>query len=593
MTSTADLGSLVLLPQPRVLIPTSGGAPASSEPVTQHDPSLPPEGYVLDIGDSGIQLRHADPAGARYGTEALRQLRLQFGGRIPGLHIEDSPDLAVRGYMLDISRGRVPTMGYLRRLVDLLSLVRINQLQLYTEHTFAYAAHEPVWRDASPMTPEQVRQLDGWCQDLGIELVANQNSFGHMEHWLAHEPYRGRLAECPDGYEWGGARREPTTLEPTEAAADFALSLFRELLPNFRSRTVNIGCDETQEVGRGRSAARVAQVGSTEVYVEHLIRLATPLVHDGFQVQFWGDILYKHPKVLPRLPDGVIPVPWTYEAARSVDDLPDSVRARLAAVGVDAADFVAGFAPQIPTFAEAPFPFIVAPGTSTWNSLIGRIDNAYGNLDDAADSARNNGADGVLITEWGDGGHLQPPSVGWLPIAYGAAQAWCRATNRDLDMATAADLHLFADGEHRLGTVLERAGRLWNRTGRLAFNSSPINTALLFPAGRDQSPIDVEPTEAALDTLEQALSDVAAAQPDAVDGADITVELTAALRLARHGVWRLLREAGANCPSDAELRVDLGDALDAHLAAWDRRSRPGGREIGEGRLRRTLAEYEA
>lgn len=590
MTSFPAAGSAVLLPRPRRLTPTSGSAASAAHPVHQPDPSLPAEGYVLDIGDQGTSLRHADAAGLRYGTETLRQLRHQFGERIPGLRIEDHPDLRVRGYMLDISRGRVPTMGYLRRLVDLLALLRINQLQLYTEHTFAYAAHEVVWRDASPLTAEEVCQVDAWCQEAGIELVANQNCFGHMEHWLAHEPYR-QLAECPDGYQLHGAHRAPTTLEPTEASADLALSLFHELLANFTSRTVNIGCDETQEVGRGRSAARVAQVGSTEVYVEHLLRLATPLVQDGFQVQFWGDMLYRHPDVMGRLPQGVMPVPWTYEAARAVEDLPLAVRNRMAEAGVDAADFVSGFAPQIPTFAGAPFPFLVAPGTSTWSSLIGRLDNAYGNLDDAADSARRAGAQGVLITEWGDGGHLQPPSAGFPPIAYGAAQAWCRTANQDLDVAAALDAHVFADDGHRLGAMLDTVGRLWARTGRVTFNSSPINTALLSPAASDPPPLDVAATRSALDTLEQALVDAAAARPQAPDGPEVTTELAAALRLARHGVWRLLREADAPRPTDAELRADLAEAIDAHVAAWDRRSRPGGREIGEARLRATLAEY--
>ena len=30
---------------------------------------------------------------------------------------------------------------------------KINQVFLYTEHTFAYEGHETVWKDADPLTP--------------------------------------------------------------------------------------------------------------------------------------------------------------------------------------------------------------------------------------------------------------------------------------------------------------------------------------------------------------------------------------------------------------------------------------------------------
>src|SRR5690606_20575826 len=101
-----------------------------------------------------------------------------------------------------------------------------NHLELYVEHTFAYADHEVVWRDASPLTADDLRWLDGRCADAGIELVANQNTFGHMERWLRHDRYRSR-AECPDGATnpFSGRPMAPATLAPTPDNAEFALAL--------------------------------------------------------------------------------------------------------------------------------------------------------------------------------------------------------------------------------------------------------------------------------------------------------------------------------------------------------------------------------
>lgn len=82
-------------------------------------------------------------------------------------------DGLVQGYQLDISRCKVPTMSTLFRMVDFLASLGYNQFQLYTEHTFAYSKHETVWREASPMTPDEIRALDSYCAERGIELVPN------------------------------------------------------------------------------------------------------------------------------------------------------------------------------------------------------------------------------------------------------------------------------------------------------------------------------------------------------------------------------------------------------------------------------------
>ena len=115
---------------------------------------------------------------------AEAQLFRQFPNGVPCLHIEDWPDFPTRGVMIDISRDKVPTMATLYALVDLLASMKINQLQLYTEHTFAYRNHPEAWAEASPMTGEEILALDAYCRARFIQLVPNQNSFGHMERWL-------------------------------------------------------------------------------------------------------------------------------------------------------------------------------------------------------------------------------------------------------------------------------------------------------------------------------------------------------------------------------------------------------------------------
>ena len=75
---------------------------------------------------------------AHYAAQTLRQLVRGEGARLPALEILDWPSLAYRGVMMDVSRGKVHTLATLKRVVDELSLFKMNVLQLYTEHTFVF-----------------------------------------------------------------------------------------------------------------------------------------------------------------------------------------------------------------------------------------------------------------------------------------------------------------------------------------------------------------------------------------------------------------------------------------------------------------------
>ena len=212
------------------------------------------ENYQLKISSEGIALNAKTETGWFRGLTTLGQIVRECRSALPCLLIEDGPELSGRGYMLDISRCKVPTQDALYELVDTLAVLKYNQLQLYTEHTFAYRNHQIVWENASPLKAEEIQSLDTYCYNRHIELVPNQNSFGHMDRWLRHVAYK-HLAECPNGYThpmlgplaWGG------TLKPDEESIDFVSKLYDELLPNFRSNRVNVGSDEPWELGQGCS----------------------------------------------------------------------------------------------------------------------------------------------------------------------------------------------------------------------------------------------------------------------------------------------------------------------------------------------------
>jgi hypothetical protein len=543
-----------LLPVPRAVELTSTTV-VPAEPVERlGGAGLAREGYRLRIApDGSVTVDAADPAGAAHARSTVRQLRRLHDGRVPVGTIEDAPDVAVRGVMLDISRDKVPTMETLRALVDRLAEWKINHLELYAEHTFAYRDHEVVWRDASPLDAAEVRDLDRYCAERHIELVPNQNCLGHMGRWLRHEEYRD-LAMAPEGYRQLGIARGPSTIEPTDPRSlALVRGLLAELLPCFSARRfVNVGLDEPWEMPPER-------IDDYLRWVEQL--RALPEV-DGRELLVWGDVVAADPDRIRALPTGVTVCEWGYDAGH-----PFGERAR--------------------AYADCGRPCWTAPGTSSWLTILGRVTNMRANCAEAVDATVAHGGGGVLVTDWGDQGHLQYLPVSEPGLAYGAAVAWGLAANRDLDLAAALSTHCYGDPTGALGDALVRLGDTHLALTPQIGNIATLVMHLYWPqltigrgplAGATAAEYAAAEAElaACADTLD-------AARPARPDGALVLDELRNSIAL----VTLLCRDARLRLAGDGTVgaiptgaRAELAGGIEAvtaeHRRLWLARNRPGG-----------------
>jgi len=408
------------------------------------------EAYRIELSEDRKQIEIGSSAAMPYVWQHLQQWQGSNPQQTPCGILEDAPRFPVRGFMLDISRCKVPTRESLARWVKWLAACRFNQFQLYTEHTFAYSRHEEVWKEASPITPEDIRWLQTLCSQHGIELVPNQNCFGHFERWIQHPSYR-RFAETPDGFmtPWGEARPVGSVLKPEPDSLNLVTGLLDELLPLFQSGQVNIGCDETFELGQGASRDRCEREGHGSVYTDFVSRIMDHVqARHEKTPQFWADILLSHPEMLHRLPGKPVALNWGYEA-----DHP--------------------FQEQGRQIAEAGLDVLVCPGTSSWSTFAGRTDNMRQNVEAALSAAETWNANGVLLTDWGDCGHLQLEEVS-LP-----ALAWCgvRAWNPEATWTNALELcdRLLLDGAAGDAACWAAAGQVSEQTGW-----EPVNCNALF-----------------------------------------------------------------------------------------------------------------
>ncbi len=378
-------------------------------PDAPHAPKA--QGYRIGVGEKGIAVSASDPQGLYYGCLSLDQMISQHAdGILPGVDILDFPALRYRGLMLDLSRGRVYTLEFLKSLAARLSSMKMNVLQLYVEHTFAFPSFPEIGEGADPLTPREVEELDRYCREHFVELQPNLQSFGHCNRILTGRQFRD-LRES-DLY-WTLSPAVPRTYELLDR-------MYAEYLPLFSSDRFNVCSDETYDLGMGKSASAEKAIGKGRLYLGHLLRLRELAAKRGKKLMVFGDVILKHPELISEIPDDIVFLDWIYDPLDSYET------------------------PK--AFEKGGKRFWVCPGTGFWNTLFPRQEGAVKNILGLTSSGIEHGAEGMLLTDWGDHGNYGMPVT--VLYAYGIAGAvsWHGAgLSRE-------------DAEEGLGLLLEEPG---------------------------------------------------------------------------------------------------------------------------------------
>ena len=363
-----------------------------------------PEEYLLRVDKNGVRLTAADGEGLFRAAVTLQQMLIRGRGELPCMEIRDWPALKRRGYMLDISRGKKPRVSTIKAMIDFLAALKYNEFQLYMEgDCFKYAAYPKETADFDCLTPEDIRELDAYCRERYIDLVPNQNSFGHMYTWLRKPAFHHLgLFEDPD--------EVPSTLNPLlPESFEFVCNLYESLLPHFSSGYVNIGLDEAYGLGKYQIEEYCRQKGRDTVFMEWLNKLNGHIRERyGKKVMFWADMIDSYPESYAMVPKDAIALEWGYELIQSQ---------RMTAHCI--------------AFRDAGVRYYVCPSVNTHGSLSGRMDVTTFNIRTCGELAVEYGAEGMLLTDWGDGGHAQSWVWSMNPIALAGQYGWNTGAPQD------------------------------------------------------------------------------------------------------------------------------------------------------------------
>ena len=401
------------------------GAP----PAFQLRDKATPEDYALDIGADAITGSAPGPEGLFYAAQTLCQLirANRRGNGLPCLTIRDWPSLRWRCFQDDLTRGASSTLDTLKSEARLGASLKMNLFTYYMEYQFAFKKHPKIGPKDGSLTPEDLRALVEYAKPLHVDILGNQQSFGHFERILQHPEYAAQ-------------RETGSVLCPVkEETYQLLDDLYSEVCPLLPFGMFNVCCDETWGLGNGPSKTLAQQIGVGGVYVRHIRR-----VHDllkekhNKRMMMWGDIILQHADKLAEIPKDTVMLTWGYDARAHFDD-------------------------QIVPFAKSGYEFFVCPGISNWSRILPDFGVTTANIRNFVRDGVKHGAIGMLNTAWEDDGEALKGYT-WHGHAWGAECAWNASATTPEDFNRRIGAVLFGEKEDRFGRAIE----LLAQTHRLA-----------------------------------------------------------------------------------------------------------------------------
>ena len=371
------------------------------------------EGYVVVAELKAIKVVAASAAGLFYGAQTARQLITGRGHAMTvqtGV-IRDWPAMRWRGFHDDLSRGPVPTLEFQKRIIRTIAAFKMNAYSPYFEHTLAYDSDPLVGPPGGAMTHEQAKELVAYAKPFHIDIIPEQEAFGHLHHALKYEIY-SQVAETPHGHVLAPGQPE---------SMNIIKRWFAEIDSLFPSPFVHLGADETFELGKGQTKETIARDGMGATYLKFLGDIERNLRAQGSKKTFlfWADIAEKSPELVSSLPHDMIAVAWNYWST-------------------------SGFEKSLTPFSGSGMQTWVAPGVNNWSMTYPDNNIALKNIQGFVRDGQKLGATGMLNTSWGDDGE-EIFNQTWYGVLFGAAASWQKGESSIPDYQKSYGLQFHGD----------------------------------------------------------------------------------------------------------------------------------------------------
>ena len=316
-------------------VQTAGAAPARSISLRRDRAltRLGEEGYLLDVGPTGIVARAHGPAGLFYAVQTIRQLlppeifrEATVDGvewSMPGVAIEDYPRFQWRGGHLDVGRHFMPK-EFVKKYIDLLALHKMNvfhwhltedqgwrleikqypkltEIGAWRKETLVGRAREgtvPAFdgkRHGGFYTQEDAKEVVAYAKARFVNVVPEIEMPGHAVAAIAAYPELGVTGQPAEVAGTWGIFSDILNAEPP--TIKFMQNVLTEVMAIFPGRYIHIGGDEADKAKWKTSERIQARIKELKLADEHELQSWFIRQMDAFLVSHkrrlvgWDEIL--------------------------------------------------------------------------------------------------------------------------------------------------------------------------------------------------------------------------------------------------------------------------------------------------------------
>jgi hexosaminidase len=386
------------------------------------------QAYELNINKEGIDINAVSPKALFYGAMSLVQLIERSSTKeIPAVEISDWPDMELRGISDDISRGQVSNLENFKRIIDFIARYKMNVYMPYLEDMLQFKSYPSIGKGRGALSNEEVSEIISYAAERFIDVIPAFQTLGHYENILISD-------EFVDYAEFPGAASLAVTEEKTYV---FLENMLNEVFDFFPSKYINIGADESYDVGYGKSAKLTKQVGKAEVHAEHYKKIFQICEEKNKKVMMYGDVILNHTDILDLIPKNVTIIDWHYGAKKRY--------------------------PSTDIFKEAGFEFIVSPSVWNFRTTFPTYQIALPNIKTITHDGILNGSRGMINSNWGDFGAETFKELVLFGYAWSAQCSW----NYEASSLSQFNNNFFADffgiDDSRLSSIYKTFSTVFNQ----------------------------------------------------------------------------------------------------------------------------------
>lgn len=194
--------------------------------------------------------------------------------------VTQTPRLETNGTFVDMSRNAVMNVKTIKYMLRKIALMGMNTYLLYTEDTYEIENRPYFGYMRGRYTKAELRELDAYAAELGIELIPCIQLLGHLAthlRWPATSPYKD-------------------TANILLVGADETYRLIEDMLKTvsecFTSRRIFIGMDETKDLGLGNYVRRFGYREGSSLFFEHMNRVCEMVQSYGLKPSMFSDMFF-------------------------------------------------------------------------------------------------------------------------------------------------------------------------------------------------------------------------------------------------------------------------------------------------------------